>query len=181
VNCQLVREGFKGNIYCTRATSQIAKIVLLDSAKLQEEDAQFKQKRHRREARKTTFPEVPLYTIEDVQNSLKLFSPVKYKQTVNIKKGIQAVFHDAGHILGSAIIEVKVEQNSQKRTIVFSGDIGRNNRPIINNPSVLEKCDYLLIESTYGNRIHHSTKSVKQQLTKIVNDTKRAVVPSDIA
>ena len=105
---KLVREGFKGKIYCTAATSEIARIILLDSAKLQEEDAEYKRKRHEREGRKGPYPEVPLYTIPDAEASLPHFSAVQYKQTIKIGEGIEATFYDAGHVLGSSIIKVKV-------------------------------------------------------------------------
>jgi len=154
---KLVREGFKGKIYCTAATSEIARIILLDAAKLQEEDAEFKRKRHEREGRKGPYPVVPLYTMADAEACLPLFSPVEYKQSIKIGKGVEATLYDAGHVLGSSIIKVKVQQNGQARSVLFSGDIGRPDRPIVCDPTSLEEADYLLIESTYGDRIHFYT------------------------
>ncbi len=96
---KLVKEGFHGKIYCTDATSEIAQIVLLDSAHLQEEDAEFKRKRHEREGRKVPHPEIPLYTVDQAKASFPLFSPIRYEEPVRIEDGIEATFHDAGHIV----------------------------------------------------------------------------------
>lgn len=179
---KLVREGFKGKIYCTAATAEIAKIILLDSAKLQEEDAEFKRRRHEREGRKGPYPVVPLYTTADAEACFPFFSPVKYRQTVGIGDGVEATFCDAGHVLGSSIIKVKVGWNGQARSILFSGDIGRPDRPIVHDPTYVEQADYILIESTYGDRVHHERQDIKKAIAEVVNSTKKAggkiVVPS---
>lgn len=179
---KLVREGFRGKIHCTEATAEIAQIILLDSAHLQEEDAELKKKRHEREGRKGPFPEVPLYTVDDAKASFPLFSPVKYKEPIAIDNGIKAIFRDAGHVLGSSMIKVEVSQNGEKRTIVFSGDVGRWNRPILQDPAIIEETDYVLIESTYGDRVHEDIADIGQRLAEIINKTHRAggniVVPS---
>ena len=179
---KLVKDGFSGKIYCTAATSEITKIILLDSAHIQEEDARHKRKRHKRESRKGKYPTVPLYTGEDAEACFKLFAPLAYEQTQQITSGIQARFRDAGHILGASMIEVKVTGNSQERTILFSGDVGRHDKPILQDPSSFDHADYVLIESTYGDRIHKSTDSIKPDLEKVINDTHKAggniVIPS---
>lgn len=179
---KLVHDGFQGRIYCTEATSEIAEIILLDSAHLQEEDAELKKKRHEREGRKGPFAEVPLYTVDDVNVSLPLFSPVKYREPVQIAGGIQAIFHDAGHVLGSSIIEVVVSQGEEKRSIIFSGDVGRWDTVMLRDPKVFSKTDYIVIESTYGNRLHTDTVDISDQIAEIVNYTKQAggniIVPS---
>jgi metallo-beta-lactamase family protein len=179
---KLVRDGFKGRIYCTAATAEIAKIILSDSAKLQEEDAQFKRRRHEREGRKGPYPVVPLYTQADAEACFPLFSPVKYKQTVKIGENMDATFCDAGHVLGSSIIKVKVGHNGQTRSILFSGDIGRPDRPIVHDPAYVEQADYILVESTYGDRVHHDRADIKKAIAEVVNSTRRAggniVVPS---
>jgi metallo-beta-lactamase family protein len=179
---KLVKEGFKGKIYCTAATSEIARIILLDSAKLQEEDAEFKRKRHEREGRKGPYPDIPLYTIADAENCFPHFSPVEYKQSIKIGEDIETTFYDAGHVLGSSIIKVKVNQNGQYRSVVFSGDIGRPDRPIVHDPTSCEEADYLLIESTYGDRIHQGPEDTKKTIAEIINSTKEAggniIVPS---
>ncbi len=119
---KLVHDGFRGNIYCTAATSDISEIMLLDSAKLQEEDAEFKRKRHEREGRKGPHPEVPLYTVDDAEASLPLFSPVRYGQTVELGDGISATFFDAGHGLGASMIKFSVKDNGKRKTIRTSDE-----------------------------------------------------------
>jgi len=179
---KLVKEGFKGRIHCTAATAEIAKIILLDSAKIQEEDAEFKRKRHEREGRKGKYPEVPLYTRDDAEACLPLFSPVDYREAVNLGDGVEASFYDAGHVLGSSIIRVKVRQDGEERIIIFSGDIGRPDRPIVCDPTVFDEADYVLIESTYGDRTHKDTGDIKKLIGDVINSTKKAggniIVPS---
>jgi len=179
---KLVREGFRGRIYCTTATSEITQIILLDSAHLQEEDAEFKRKRHEREQRSGPFPELPLYTVDDARASLPLFEPVRYGEAVHIGDGVKATFHDAGHVLGSSMIRVTVSQEGEYRTIVFTGDVGRWDRPILRDPSVFSEIDYILTESTYGDRVHNDPPDISDRLADIVNSTYKAggniIVPS---
>jgi len=179
---KLVKEGFRGNIYCTKATSDIAQVVLLDSARLQEEDAEFKKRRHEREKRKSPYPEIPLYTVQDAQASFPYFTPLRYEETVTLGDGVTATFHEAGHILGSSMIRVTVKQKGEQRCIVFSGDVGRRDRPILQDPSVFRQLDYILVESTYGDRLHQDLKGVADSLAECVNYTWKAggniVVPS---
>jgi len=180
---KLVKEGFKGKIYCTEATAEIAQIILLDSAKIQEEDAEHKRKRHEKEGREGgKYPDVPLYTTEDAEACFPFFSHVEYREAVNIGDGVEATFYDAGHVLGSSIIRAKVRQEGQERIILFSGDIGRPNRPIVCDPTVFDKADYVLVESTYGDRVHKDTKDIKTSIGEVINETKKAggniIVPS---
>ncbi len=179
---KLVKEGFKGKIYCTAATSEIAQIILLDSAKLQEEDAEFKRKRHEREGRKGPYPVIPLYTITDAEACFPHFTPIEYEQSVKLDEGIEATFYDAGHVLGSSIIKVKINQNGQQRSILFTGDMGRPDRPIVRDPTSCEEADYLLIESTYGDRVHQKREDTKKEIAEVINSTKKAggniIVPS---
>ena len=179
---KLVKEGFKGRIYCTAATSEIAQIILLDSAHIQEEDAKYKLKRHKREGRKGKYPVEPLYTTAEAEACLPQFSSVKYKQPVEIGAGVEATFCDAGHVLGSSIIRVKVSQDGQDRTVIFSGDIGRPDRPIVQDPSIVKQADYVLVESTYGDRVHQGPEDTKKLIAEVINSTIQAggniVVPS---
>jgi len=179
---RLVNEGFHGKIYCTAATAEIAKIILTDSAKIQQEDAEFKKKRHQREGRKGLHPEIPLYTISDAQNCFPLLSDVNYKEPVQIGKDISATFYDAGHVLGSAMIKVTVSQNGDKRSLLFSGDIGRCNKPILQDPTFFTEADYVLVESTYGNRTHDRQDTIIEDLAEVINSTVKAggniVIPS---
>jgi len=179
---KLVREGFKGKIYCTAATAKIAQIILLDSAKIQEEDAKYKLKRHKREGRKGPYPVVPLYTIEDAEACLPLFEHVTYRKSIEISDEVEATFYDAGHVLGSSIIRVKVRQEGQERIILFSGDIGRPDRPIVCDPTVFHRADYVFIESTYGDRLHQGPEDTKKMIGEVINSTIKAggniIVPS---
>jgi metallo-beta-lactamase family protein len=179
---KLVREGFRGRIYCTAATSEIARIVLSDAAHLQEEDAEFKIKRHKREGRRGSYPEKPLYTVDEAKASFPLFSPVRYEEPVEIDDGIKAFFYDAGHILGSSMIQVKVSRNGEERTILFSGDIGRWDKPILRDPTIFDQADYVLMESTYGDRLHEDPKDIDELLADAIDATRRAggniVIPS---
>jgi len=179
---KLVKEGFAGKIHCTAATAEIVKIILLDSAKIQQEDAKYKRKRHEKQGRKGPYPEVPLYTTEDAEACFPLFSDVQYREAVQLDDGVEATFYDAGHVLGSSIIRVKVRQNDRERIILFSGDIGRPDRPIVCDPTVFDTADYILIESTYGDRVHKQTKDIQEEIAKVINSTKKAggniIVPS---
>jgi len=171
---KLVHDGFRGKIFCTAATSEIVKIVLLDSAHIQEEDAKFKKERHEREGRKGRYPEIPLYTQDDAKESFPLFAPVQYEEQVQVADGVKASFHDAGHILGSSMIKLQVSEDNEVRTIIFSGDVGRWDKPILNDPTIFDEADYVLVESTYGDRLHKDKKDIDELLSEIINSTRKA-------
>ena len=179
---KLVKNGFKGPIYCTNATADIVKIILLDAAHLQEEDAAFKKKRHEKEKRKGPYPEIPLYTTEDAEASFSYFTGVKYREAVNLGDGVSATFHDAGHVLGSSTIKVTVTRDGETRSVLFSGDVGRDDKPILKDPYEYKEIDYAVVESTYGNRVHEEPKDIGEKLAEIVNSTVKAggniIVPS---
>jgi metallo-beta-lactamase family protein len=179
---KLVKDGFRGRIICTPATADIAEIVLLDSARIQEEDAAYKKRRHQKEGRKGPHPEVPLYTVEDAEATLPLFQPVAYNQPVSVGRGIEVSFHDAGHVLGSSMIRLVITQGQESRSIIFSGDVGRWDRPMLEDPTQFKKIDYVVVESTYGDRAHEGTEIISDELEEIVNSTFRAggniIVPS---
>lgn len=151
---KFVKEGFSGKIYCTSPTADITKVSLLDSARLQEADAEHKGRRHKKEGRQGKYPEVPLYTVDDAKGVFGHFRKVAYLQKMKITKNIQATFYEAGHILGAAMIELEVKEESSVKKIIFSGDIGRWGRPILNNPHLFEEADYVVMEATYGDRLH---------------------------
>jgi metallo-beta-lactamase family protein len=173
----LVREGFKGKIWSTPVTAEICKISLLDAAHLQEEDARFANKK----AFSKHKPALPLYTMEDAERVMPHLRTIEYDKTENISDDIQARFLDAGHILGSAIIEVKTRNRGLPLRIVFSGDLGRYEALILRDPETVVQADYLLIESTYGDRIHPEESPV-EDLAAIINETAKRggmlVVPS---
>jgi metallo-beta-lactamase family protein len=118
----------------TAATAEIARIILLDAAKIQEEDAAYKKKRHKKEGREGPYNDLPLYTVADAEACSPLFAPVPYGQEVQVAPGMRATFSEAGHVLGSSFINVNVQQNGDTRDVLFSGDVGRTHRPIIRDP-----------------------------------------------
>jgi metallo-beta-lactamase family protein len=179
---RLVRGGFHGRIVSTPVTAEIAGIVLADSAKLQVEDAAFKKKRHDRERRTGPHPEVPLYTMEDVVQTLPLFDPVAYGTPVPIGDGLTAEFRDAGHILGSASVLVGIGKGARRRTVLFSGDVGRWDKPLLNDPVAAAGADWIVVESTYGDRLHEKSGQIKEHLAAVITETRKRggniVVPS---
>ena len=170
---KLVREGFKGNIYCTEPTSEIVRITLMDSGKIQEEDALQKRQRHEKEGIKKLYPIEPLYTASDAEKVFPLVKGFPYKKDIQITEGISAAFYDAGHILGAAMVKLKIIENGRLKKIIFSGDIGRWNKPIICDPTLFEEADTVFVESTYGNRIHETEKEAGKKLAMIINKTCR--------
>lgn len=164
----LTSGGFTGHIYATAATVKLCNIMLLDSAHIQEFEAGW---RNRKAKRAGTAPYVPLYTAEDAARALKQFVSCDYETDYNLCDGISIKFTDAGHLLGSASITVTVTENGKREKIVFSGDLGNVNRPLINNPGQPESADYIIIESTYGNRLHGERPDYVSQLTGIIQQT----------
>ena len=177
----LVKNGFKGDIFCTYATRDLCTIMLRDSAKIQGYDIEFLNKKR---ARKGEPPLEPIYTITDALKCMKQFVGLGYERPYTIKPGITLTFYDAGHILGSAIVALNIEDEAQKREVrvVFSGDIGRPDRPILNDPTFIDSADVLLIESTYGNRLHADVEESSRKLERIINETYarggKVIVPS---
>jgi metallo-beta-lactamase family protein len=179
---RLVQEEFDQAIYCTAATAEITRIMLLDAGKLQEEDAEFKKRRHKKEKRKGKYPEIPLYTQADAEAVFPLFSPVKYGQPVRLSEGIEASFHDAGHVLGSSMVRLKIRQNGETRTILFSGDIGRWNKPMLEDPTLFDEADYVVMESTYGDRQLERIDDTANEFAEIISETAKKggniIIPS---
>ncbi|MGD8488721.1 MAG: MBL fold metallo-hydrolase [Anaerolineae bacterium] len=166
----LVKNGFKGNIYATPATRDLCSAMLRDSGHIQESDVAYLNEKR---ARKGLPPLEPLYTIEDATASLRNFVSVGYNRSLSIAPGVTLTFRDAGHILGSAITVLDVEENGKEERIVFSGDLGRLDMPILKDPQAVEDADYLLIESTYGDRFHDPIEETSEALRDIVVDTYR--------
>jgi metallo-beta-lactamase family protein len=181
---KLVRDGYRGKIYCTQATAEITQIILLDAAHLQEEDAIFKAERHEREGRGGPYPEVPLYTVEDAEAVASHFSAVEYLSCVGISSNIEGCYYEAGHVLGSAVISINIRQDGKNRRVIFSGDVGEPERPIVNDPTLFDEAEYIVIEATYGDRTHeeHKNTDIQKQLRDCINRTVSAggniVVPS---
>jgi len=164
----LVKRGFSGSIYATEPTVDLCKIMLKDSAYLQEKDVEWV---NRIRARKKEPPVEPLYTIEDVEASLDLFVGIDYDKTFTLGTGIQATFRDAGHILGSASILLEIEEKSVCRRLGYTGDIGQPNMPIIRDPNQLRDLDILLMESTYGNRHHSPYIDSEEKMAQLIIET----------
>jgi len=165
---KLVKEGFFGNIYTTKATADLCTVMLPDSAHIQEMDIKWINKRNKKLGR----PEVdPLYTVEDAEKSLENFVPLNYGDMIEIHPRIEVRFRDAGHILGSSFIEMWIAEKGKKTKVVFSGDIGTKNQAIIKDPEVLEDADIVLIESTYGNRLHKNREDTYNEFKKIILET----------
>lgn len=168
---KLVKDGFRKPIYATEASVQLVDIMLRDSAEIQMEDAAYKRKRHAREGRTGRFAEDPLYTTRDVDQSLPLFRGVPYGKLVNVTDQVSVTFFDAGHILGSAMLDVAVQENGKTIHILFSGDIGQWKKPIIRDPTLFDQADYVVMESTYGNRDHEEGGDIETQLADVIQRT----------
>lgn len=175
----LVKHGFRGKIYCTDATADLLDVMLKDSGFIHEKEAEWQNRKNERAGRK---PVEPLYTLKDSEEALKLVAPVMYDQLFEINDQMKIVFNDAGHILGSAITELWVTENDKVTKIVFSGDLGVMDRPILRDPTVIKKADCVIMESTYGNRLHPENSTSISQLLDIVIKTIRrggtVVIPS---
>jgi len=168
---KVVRDGFSGTILTTDATADILSIALMDAAEIQEEDAAYKKRRHQKENRTVDHPVVPLYTVQDVQAAMPLVEEVDYDVPTELGRGVSVRFRDAGHILGSAMIEITVRERGAVRTLVFSGDIGQWNMPFVRDPSLFEAADYAVMESTYGDRDHEAPGHVEELLARTIRET----------
>lgn len=170
---RLANEGFKGPIYCTQATTALCRILLPDSGYLQEEQARFAN----RHGFSKHNPALPLYTKEDAERCLRQFSSVRFNDPVEVAPGVRASFHPAGHLLGAASVRIEHEG----RSIVFSGDVGRSSDPVMNAPSAVPAADYLVVESTYGDRAHvdiDPMPELKGALDRAIADDGIVVVPT---
>ena len=164
----LVKNGFHGRILTTRVTADLMKIMLLDSAHIQESDAEYENRKGQRAGRE---PVEPLYTEQDALDVFKYVTTCEYEEKINLCEGVSAVFTDAGHLLGSASITLELEENGVHKTLVFSGDIGNVDQPIIRDPQLLKKADYVVMESTYGDCNHTEVWSYTDELAEIIDET----------
>jgi len=164
---KLVKEGFRGRVICTKATLDLCEVMLRDSGHIQEMEAEWLNRKSRRSGGEEANP---LYTVNDAERSLKYFQSLNYDDMFSIADGVKVRFKDAGHILGSAIIELWIEEEGQERKLVFSGDLGSSDQPIIQDPTWIEEGDIIWLESTYGNRLHKSREETVQELLKIVQE-----------
>jgi len=164
----LVKYGFKGKILTSAPTFELCKIMLPDSAFIQESEAEWKSRKRQRAGKSSV---EPLYTVRDAEASLKLFHTVEYNKVNNIDSNISIRFKDAGHILGSSIIELWIREKGEEFKLVYSGDLGNKDVPIMNDPSIIEDADYVIMESTYGDRLHTDTQNKNLALLDIITKT----------
>lgn len=174
----LFKAGYRGPIFCTPATADVAAIMLEDSARIQEEDVKYLRK-HAPPG--STFVD-PLYSLEDVRGVVRLFEPLEFGEWHELDRDFSVRFRDAGHILGSAISELRIRDHGDIKRVVFTGDLGRRAQPLLRDPELVSECDTLIIESTYGNRIHPPPEDIQAALLRIVNDAVlrggRVIVPA---
>ena len=165
---KLYNEGFKNKIYAHKATCDLCALMLPDSGHIQEMETEWK---NRKRIRKGEKPRDPLYTAEEAAKCLKIFEPVQYDQIIDITDQIHVRFNDAGHMLGSSIIELWVDEDGKTTKTVFTGDIGNNDIPLLSSPTMIEDTDYLIMESTYGSRLHIRNNEKAEMFLDIVSET----------
>ena len=165
---KLYNEGYRSPVYATKATCDLCEIMLPDSGHIQETEIEWKNRKRKREG-KEDLP--PLYTAEEAEKCMELFRPVDYDEIVYITDNISVRFNDAGHMLGSAIIEIWATENGKTTKVVFTGDIGNNDLPLLDSPTMISNADYLVMESTYGNRLHIRNDSKAEVFLNVVSET----------
>ncbi len=176
---KLVNNGFKGRIITSPPTAELCGIMLLDSAHIQEMDAEWQTRNNRRQGREEV---VPLYTTENAEASLSFLSPVESNEIIEVEPGVKARLRNAGHILGSSILELWIEEERKSVKVVFSGDLGRKHQLIVRDPREIFDAEYLFIESTYGDRLHRSFEDSKQELLEAirysVSHNEKVIIPA---
>lgn len=165
---KLYNEGYRNPVIATKATCDLCSIMLPDSGHIQEAEIEWKNRKRKRKGEKEL---PPLYTAEDAAKSIEIFEPVQYDQLIEIDENIHVRFNDAGHMLGSAIIEVWIKEDGKQKKIVFTGDLGNNDIPLLSSPTMIDDCDFLVMESTYGNRLHLRNDDKAQMFLDIVYET----------
>lgn len=165
---KLYNEGYRNKIYATKATCDLCQIMLPDSGHIQETEIEWKNRKRLREGKD---PLPPLYTAEEALKSIEVFEPVEYDEIVEIDENIRVRFNDAGHMLGSAIIEIWVTEEGKTTKVVFTGDIGNNDLPLLDSPTMISGADYVVMESTYGNRLHIRNDNKAESFLNIVSET----------
>ena len=165
---KLYNDGFKGPIYAHKATCDLCQIMLPDSGHIQEMEAEWKNKKRIRKGQPTRGP---LYTAEDALKCMEIFVPVKYDEIIQVSENIYVRFNDAGHMLGSSTIEIWAKEDGKETKAVFSGDLGNDDIPLLSEPTMIDNCDYLVMESTYGSRLHIRNDQKAELFLKIVSET----------
>lgn len=174
----LYKAGFRGDVFCTAATMDVARLMLEDSAKIQEEDARYLTEKFGPGHASAQ----PLYTREHVESLFRQFQPLNFHEWHELSSDVRIRFSDSGHILGSAITEIELDEDGESRRIVFTGDLGRRGLPVLRDPEIIDGCDVLITESTYANRVHPSASDIKGELERIVKEASivggRVVIPA---
>ncbi len=165
---KLYKEGYRNPVITTKATRDLCSIMLPDSGHIQEQEIEWRNRKRMREG-KEALP--PLYTAQDAIDTMEIFQPVNYDEIIEIDPNIYVRFNDAGHMLGSAIIEVWVKEDGKETKAVFTGDLGNNDIPLLSSPTMIESCDYLVMESTYGGRLHIRNDDKAKMFLDIVSET----------
>jgi len=169
---QLVKDGFEGNIHCTHATRSLCAIMLLDSAKIQERDVEwYNKKLLKKRKKKGLKPRVPLYTSENAHRAMELYLGYSYNKWHRIHPDVEIMYRDQGHILGSASVTLRINENGKETLLGFTGDIGRPDRPILRDPNPMPEVDYLICESTYGDRDHETTPEQSDKFLEVLKHT----------
>ncbi|NLT47388.1 MAG: MBL fold metallo-hydrolase, partial [Clostridiales bacterium] len=164
----LVKRGFNGKIYCSDATADLLNVMLRDSAYIQEKETEWQNNKNQRAGRPLV---EPLYTVKDAERALRHIEPVLYDQLLDASEDVKVVFNDAGHILGSSIIELFIKENGDPSKLVFTGDIGMRDKPILKDPTIIKKADFVIMEATYGDRVHEENSASIDCLVEIVLKT----------
>ena len=176
---KLVKNGFRGRIYCTDATRDLALVILMDAAKIASQDTEHE---NRRRAKEGLPPRKPIYNENDVKAAMKLFKVIKYDEEFQVTKNIRAKYYNAGHIIGAASIQLEVKEGKKTTVLAFSGDLGHDHAIIVKDIDPIKKADYIFVESTYGNRIHEPVDERQKELLRIVTDARnrggKLMIPS---
>lgn len=165
---RLVQQGFRGPVYCTRATAKMVAVLWEDALGLYEKDLEYENLRR---ARRGAEPLEAAYGMQDIVRALRQIEPIAFRQCLRLNDHMTLCYHDSGHILGAGIVEVKVTEDGREKTLVFSGDLGKRNAPLMNDPALLEHADVVMMESTYGNRNHRSMEETVKQLEQVLHET----------
>lgn len=175
----MYKRGFKGRVICTEATKDLCQVMLPDSGHIQEMECEWRNRKRQRQGLQTI---EPLYTAKMAELSMYLFEGYDYGEQVEIFPGFSVTFHDGGHLLGSSILEMKIKENENETVLVYTGDLGNKNIPIIRNPETINYADYVIMETTYGDRLHENIDSELEELVNIIKDTFRrggnVIIPS---
>jgi len=165
----LVKHGFRGHIYCTPATRDLCSVMLRDSAMIQEQDARYLNNRNRREGIHEVVE--PLYSVDDAQEAVSRMISIPYGRTMPIAPGVTLTFHNSGHVLGSALVQIDVDDDGTQKRFLFTGDLGREELPLLQSPTIVPDVDVLMMESTYGDRLHPAFADTDDRLAEIINRT----------